>query len=470
MLSLMAVTQAYAQGDINVTFFRDYGDEEGATEQYFESGVEKVLRTNTFTRAGYHFLNWSDDGGVTYSDGQLVTFINDMGDGSTVSVILYAQWGKNRYTVTFAGEGVNEATFPEIKLEALNTGTVPATVPTRTGYVFKGWSGSDGKSYQPGDLLKNPNDYSDGSLTLTAQWAAEIAVKFDINGADGTVPEHIKGEANGSISLPKADGLSLTGHTFAGWKTAGDETLYASGATFTLPSASTPTEITFTAQWTPNKYKVKFDRNGSLLGKDMSDQNFIYGKQQRLSPNQYDKLAHDFGGWNTDKDGKGTAYTDNQEVLNLTDQNGATVTLYAQWKYRSYTIKYDPNGALGSIADMTVAKDEEVALSDGTGYTRKGYTLSNWNMAADGTGTSYTPGQTVKNINGKNDVVTLYAQWTPNKYTIVFDPNPKEGDEDKISGGPMGTLNMTYDEEDRYLPENIFKYEAIHSTSGTSNP
>lgn len=50
-------------------------------------------------------------------------------------------------------------------------------------------------------------------------------------------------------------------------------------------------------------------------------------------------------------------------------------------------------------------------------FTRSGYTLTGWNTAANGSGTSYNCGQTLTNIASD---LTLYAQWKINKYTVRF--------------------------------------------------
>lgn len=45
-------------------------------------------------------------------------------------------------------------------------------------------------------------------------------------------------------------------------------------------------------------------------------------------------------------------------------------------------------------------------------FQRSGYLFSGWNTAANGSGTSYADGATVKNLTSQNDkTVTLYAQW-----------------------------------------------------------
>lgn len=50
-------------------------------------------------------------------------------------------------------------------------------------------------------------------------------------------------------------------------------------------------------------------------------------------------------------------------------------------------------------------------------FTRSGYTLTGWNTAANGSGTSYNCGQTLTNIGSD---LTLYAQWKINKYEVRF--------------------------------------------------
>ena len=64
--------------------------------------------------------------------------------------------------------------------------------------------------------------------------------------------------------------------------------------------------------------------------------------------------------------------------------------------------------------------------------SRTGYTLKAWNTKKDGTGKSYTPGSTVQGIYQENQsqrsiTRNLYAQWTPNKYTVSFNANGGSG-------------------------------------------
>ena len=54
-------------------------------------------------------------------------------------------------------------------------------------------------------------------------------------------------------------------------------------------------------------------------------------------------------------------------------------------------------------------------------YRRDGYTFAGWNTRADGTGRTYTDGQSISNLTSENNgIVYLYAQWEANEYDVVF--------------------------------------------------
>lgn len=97
--------------------------------------------------------------------------------------------------------------------------------------------------------------------------------------------------------------------------------------------------VTLYAQWEPNTYKIVFDKNNQncygtqnkYCNGTMSDQNMTYGMSSQLYKNAFYR-ARDFDSWNTEPDGTGTKYADQEAVSNLASNNGAIVTLYAQWK------------------------------------------------------------------------------------------------------------------------------------------
>ena len=80
----------------------------------------------------------------------------------------------------------------------------------------------------------------------------------------------------------------------------------------------------------------------------------------------------------------------------------------------TYTVTFNANGGSGTMANQTFTADEIKALTTNA-FTRTGYTFTGWNTKADGSGTAYTDGQSVKNLSA-----TLYAQWTPIVYSITY--------------------------------------------------
>ncbi|MBQ9319043.1 MAG: InlB B-repeat-containing protein [Bacilli bacterium] len=77
------------------------------------------------------------------------------------------------------------------------------------------------------------------------------------------------------------------------------------------------------------QYTVKFDANGGTG--TMSDMDFVYGTAQNLTANAFTKNNYKFVEWNTERDGSGTAYDDEELVNNLTSTYDDEITLYAQW-------------------------------------------------------------------------------------------------------------------------------------------
>lgn len=98
---------------------------------------------------------------------------------------------------------------------------------------------------------------------------------------------------------------------------------------------------------------------------------------------------------------------------------------------QSTTLRYDPNGGTGAMADQSFTYGTPQALTAAT-FQRDGYSLTGWNTRPDGTGKSFTDKQTVADLlTHENAVGTLYAQWapTPPVITVVFHSNDGGTDE-----------------------------------------
>lgn len=86
-----------------------------------------------------------------------------------------------------------------------------------------------------------------------------------------------------------------------------------------------------------------------------------------------------------------------------------------------YPINFDPNGGTGAMASIKATYGKPVQLPKNE-FTRTGYTFDYWSRNEYGTDGQYTDQSMVTDIVKDGEAsVTLYAIWTPNKYTVSFD-------------------------------------------------
>ena len=190
--------------------------------------------------------------------------------------------------------------------------------------------------------------------------------------------------------------------------------------------------FTLTAQWAPWKHTVRYDANAkndtSVKGIPAS-QSKTANVDIKLSSGVPTRNGYTFLGWNTKADGKGTAYASGAIYKN--DQNGGTVTLYAQWTPWKHVLHYNKNVPTSSTSqtvsnmpvDQTKTFGQFMAISNLV-PTRKGYTFAGWYTQSNGTGTKYDPGSNYA-ADQNGGTVNLYAKWTPWTYNIKYDQNVK---------------------------------------------
>ncbi|MBU5303491.1 InlB B-repeat-containing protein [Eubacterium callanderi] len=401
------------------------------------------LAANGYTKTGHTFIGWNtqpDGTGTAYSDGQNVKNLT-AADGDTIT--LFAQWRVNNYTIKYDGNAADSGSMNDQPMVFDVAANLTDNAYARTGYTFTGWntqSDGSGTAYTDGQNVTNLTSAEGETVTLFAQWRANsYTIQFDGNTADGGDTASQSMTYDTAVNLT-ANGYTKTGGTFAGWNTQpnGSGTVYTDGQNVINLTAVEGEKVTLYAQWRANNYTIRFDGN-TADGGDTADQSMTYDQAANLTANGYTKTGYSFKGWNTQSDGGGTAYTDGQNVVNLTAVEGEKVTLYAQWRANNYTIQFDGNTADGGdTADQSMTYDQAANLT-ANGYTKTGYTFTGWNTQSDGGGTAYTEGQNVVNLTSvEGERVTLYAQWRANSYTIQFDGNTADG-------GDTADQSMTYD-------------------------
>lgn len=157
-------------------------------------------------------------------------------------------------------------------------------------------------------------DSNDGDVTSNCQW-------LENNTAYGTLPV-----------------LTREGYNFLGWYTDANGGTEVDANT-TMQGADT----TIYAHWEPIQYTIQYENNSATHTKasgTMVPSSVTYGSEVKLSKNTFtnnDDGAH-FVGWTTNADGTGIKYKDQADGSNLTTEDDATITLYAQWEYDNKVI------------------------------------------------------------------------------------------------------------------------------------
>ena len=230
-------------------------------------------------------------------------------------------------------------------------------------------------------------------------FVVRVQVVFAANGC--TVAESTRvvtqGKAVGALPEP-----TRKGYTFNGWYTK------KSGGTKIKTTTKVTKDVTYYAQWTVNKYTIKFNKNGGT-GTAMKTISATYGKNVTLTANAFKRTNYTFLGWATKKDATEAKYTDKAKVKNLTATNGKTVTLYAVWKRNTYTVKFNANGGTGTTQKQTLNCGSSVALAKNT-YKREGFTFAGWATKKGGP-VVYKNKASVKDLAKSGKSVTLYAVW-----------------------------------------------------------
>ena len=281
------------------------------------------------------------------------------------NITLKATWTPD-YIIQFNGNGHTGGSLPTtIQKSGTSTATVMgdigSSVPTRTGYVFRGWSASSTygtKRIAYSTSTGGDADYSGTSATIaTSSWTyATYCTNTGGNASSTTLTLYAQWEKSQYTVTYNANG----------------------GTSSTLPANQTKThDVTLTLSNTkPTRADSTTTYTVTLKINDGS--NATYSTRTATRTTRYT-----FSKWNTASGGTGTNYSAGGSYT-----ANANVTLYAQWS--------------SSASTTTVT----LPTPTRTGYTFRGWSTSN--TSTSGTTGSYTP---IRNV-------TLYAIWAKNQITV----------------------------------------------------
>lgn len=386
-------------------------------------------------RPDKHIVSWNtkaDGSGTTYTTNNLYLYKREN---------LYAMWASGHdYYVSYncsSSDCNGSYSSKVLKSYGKEFVVLDNTFTNENGEEFLYWLAGD-KLYYPEEIVKDIGEENtpynkDEVVDAEAVWSGNYkTISFDANGGTGSMSS-IKMDSTVYTRL-KYNLFSNGEFEFKNWNTEADGT----GTNYSDGYAIKPSEnMTLYAQWGYTQYSVRFDANGGTGSMDI--QNFEHTVSSKLNSNLYVRDGYTFVGWNTKADGTGDSYSNQANVLNLTDKE-ETITLYAQWDANEYVVKFDANGGSGTMSNQTFIYDTEQILSENK-FTHSELDFKEWNTKSDGSGTGYKNKASVKNliIGGS---ITLYAQWRePVEYVI----NEYVVDDDNKSIDSI-TINTTVDD------------------------
>ena len=317
---------------------------------------------------------------------------------------------RNTYNIIYMNGGsevtsYRESVLYEQAIPASANKAAPTPPVGKEKYIFLGWY-DDPAGQHPHSFSGTMGPQN---ITVYAHWVAPTVsgvAYITMEGTGGqkdlTIPY---GGTIDESMLPNPQKPAGEGWTFAGWATKNGDT------------------------YTPFHFSTKIYENIELYpyytNKSSYTVTYTDGKNTVTDMKRYASGAHAdvqansfavpegkvFLGW-AETAGGAVKYQPNDKL-----RMDASVTLYAVWGDTEgvLSLVYMPNGGTeNAVTEEQIPNNSKVTLK-GAIFTRPGYTLTGWNTAADGSGTSFALGAFARVTRIDSNV--LYAQWKANNDT-----------------------------------------------------
>lgn len=393
-----------------ITVLLDAGNDGSPKQQSKTGSAGELIDYTQVVRDGYSFMGWKTKDALDSAAVKSPRYTAGVTE-------LQAVWRENSISVTYDPMGgaitAGDSTFVGVPgLEYI----VP--VVKRPGYTFTGWYTKPigGVEVTASGTVQLPA----ANATYYAHWEAK-AVLATMNAGTGATPE--KQEKQGiygkaiEYTIP-----TMADSAFVGWKVDG-----ADDGTRTMFPTYPETTTTYTAVWAQGKVSVAFSPQGGVFQDGVNsvltgDPGMAY-----VLPANPTRIGYEFAGWYTQPNGGGAVHTDGKFP------NETNTFYYAKWNANAVTVTLDHNDN-GATQDET----KTGAYGDIIRFvqpTRVGHVFQGWSTEQAASVGDFYP------TFPQTDGVRLYAIWSAEKVTVVFDPfgGSFSGSESGIYKGVVGT-------------------------------
>lgn len=220
------------------------------------------------------------------------------------------------------------------------------------------------------------------------------AVSFKANGGSGAMDSQTF--YRGQAKALRKNAFERDNYKFVEWNTKanGSGTSYANREEVINLAAGGET-VTLYAQWSPQVYKITLDnQSATSAGSTAIYEKYATGvyldsactKPMTTSTNRIvrpNRQGYTFDGFFTQPNGAGYSLITPSGFrrTQLTDTYFSQAsTLYAHWVANSYTIRYDGNGATGTMASQTVADDAAGTRLLANQFQKSGHVFKGWSL------------------------------------------------------------------------------------------
>lgn len=369
-----------------------------------ENRTSYTIETDTFTlnnptKPGYEFLGWTGSNGTTPQKTVTIT------KGSTGDRTYTANWKAIDYTITYDLQGGSVTGNPTTY--NIDTPTFTLKNPTRAGYKFLGWTGSNGATKQTTVTVTKGTT---GDLSYTAHWEADkvdVTVKHYVMDVNGNFPANPT--KTGTVSL-------IVGKSFEddyGAEYFKDSSLEQAGIIhftgYEFPDSgvvsATASENVVKLYYSRKVYTITFNVaynggwwNAGFVDREDVEVAYYYGQKVDLNAFVVTKGSPNwsFIGWNPEADARTgiTSYTVTGNATLYAQYVGKVTVGFTDAKGREEIILTLYNKETGK--DMKVPYlDEYSTWTDVEGALGMGWTSETDVNASDGTTVKLGPGSTV---------------------------------------------------------------------------
>ena len=274
----MTITAQWTVNQYTITYDLDGGTAEGNPDTYTVETDAFTLKNPT--RPGYTFTGWSGTG-LTGEDNLTVTIPK----GSTGNRSYTAHWSLNTYSITYDLNGGTASGNPTSY--TVESATITLNQPTKTGYTFTGWSGTDLTGED--NLTVTIPAGSTGDRSYTAHWSLNTySITYDLDGGTASGNPDFYTVESSTITLNPP---TRTGYTFIGW--SGTDLSGSDNLTVTIPAGSIGNR-SYIAHWSLNIYSITYDLDG---GTALGNPDFYTVESSAITLNEPTKAGYVFTGW-----------------------------------------------------------------------------------------------------------------------------------------------------------------------------